>query len=582
MATPLSTFSAFTVNNRPSVVEFNRNGAVNFNGTSLPATVNQNWIPSIDNTFDLGQNSTPLRWRDLWLSRDASVGRNLNVFGTSIFAAAAQFSAGPVYIGTGGLRNYNSSAPDIGASSGRFGTGYFTALNASGTLSAGTTTIDNLTVTSIATPSRFGAAIYPGSGTVDIGASGVPWRNLYISGDIYKGGVVYNPGLSSLGDLIPSADNLYSIGSSSFRWAFGYFARTVNAGNVTTVALSVTTGNLTVAGPGIIQTTGGNDIVSSGNLVMGDFAALTSTFDGGASVGTPSFRMGSVYSINTNSDHVIPIGSGTPVSGTNVGSSTRVYQNGYFTNLQADTLVPRVNNTGSVGISSQRYGAIYAATANVDTVVSAGFPRMPAVDNMTTSFTPSDPAVYAMSASQDCIPNVSAIQELAMGDPYNYSNTSLWKTAAVQATIANETDATPVGKFGCYAHEYRYFNYGNGAIVFLRLLLQPITFAQGGSIPDTDPFFIRVQYKLPGTPVTKVKTGQWCGQAQYLQWGQFKSDGVNPTLDAYFGSWFQRQGQGGVFAAGNDGQVHIMVEPFGASKPTLRTDRFTITATFFI
>lgn len=48
---------------------------------SVAADVN----PTADATYDLGENSTPLRWRDLWLSRNASIEGTLSIADDKLF-----------------------------------------------------------------------------------------------------------------------------------------------------------------------------------------------------------------------------------------------------------------------------------------------------------------------------------------------------------------------------------------------------------------------------------------------------------------------------------------------------------------
>lgn len=48
-----------------------------------------NWVPEATGTRDLGENSTPLKWRDLWLSRNAYVGGSAFVTGRSIPSSGA-------------------------------------------------------------------------------------------------------------------------------------------------------------------------------------------------------------------------------------------------------------------------------------------------------------------------------------------------------------------------------------------------------------------------------------------------------------------------------------------------------------
>lgn len=367
MATPLSTYSAFALNNRPSVVEFNRNGAANLSGASLPGVVAQHWVPSLDNTYDLGQNTTPLRWRDLWLSRNASVVGTTTTGGLSV-ANNAIFTNGPLYVGPGGLSNYNSSTPNIGTTgSGRWGALYITTINTTGLITTAAINVTSLAVTGTA-PAMFSGFLLPSnSAALDLGSSSLAWRDLYITGNIYKNGVLYNPGMGALGDLIPATNNTYDIGSISNQWKNGRFAGDIYCNNLyATNNIEATNGNLSVVnGSGSFGTnltvgaSGVGSITVSGSVIVVGTNAVRPSVSGQGSVGTNTLPWGDVWSNSARANIVSPITNGAPVASTNVGTLLSQYQNGYIQNMNTTTMVPTADNTGAVGSAILRYAAGY-------------------------------------------------------------------------------------------------------------------------------------------------------------------------------------------------------------------------------
>ncbi len=572
MATSNPLFNAFNgIDKSNSSVYRNRNGEIQLVAGQLPSTVGQHWIPSQDNTYDLGENTTPKRWRDIWLSRNASI-VGTTTTGALTVSGNTVLTNGNLFVGSGGIKTYNGAVPDIGTNAARFGAAYVTVLNCQQNLQAGAAQLQSLNVNG-PYPSKFSAIIAPNSaGVTDIGAVSLPWKDIYITGNIYKNGVVYGGGGGGggvLGDLIPPADNVYNIGQNTtpLRWKAGYFANKVYADG----GVQVVSGNVTV-NSGHLQLLDGNvsctAIDTAGDITC-NFAIRPTTTNFGT-LGTSSLYFNFLYCNSGRMGTLEPAITGTPVVGTRIGSSTRVYQEGYFGNVQADTLVPRLASTGSVGTSSVRYGAVWADSINANSVT------LPFVRALETGYTSADPDIFALQQSQWCV-QTPVVLGINVGNPFKAVDPAEWKSATAQALIASESGS---GKFAIHKHEYRMLPFGNGAIVFVMLVIQLKTWAEGGGIPDSDPFFIRVTYKQPTPAAVKSAAGAWCGMAQCMQWGQFVANGSNINDPALY-SWFMRQGNGGVFSVGPDGLVHIMVEPMSESKPATN-DRFTITAMYFV
>lgn len=586
MATSNPSFNAFNgIDRSNSTVYRNRNGEIQLTSSALPATCGQHWIPSLDNTYDLGENSTPKRWRDIWISRNASVVGSVTA-GALTVANNAIFTNGNVYIGGNGLSNYNSNTPNIGTNgSGRWGALWITTINTTGLVTAAAINVSSLAVSGTQ-PAMFSGFLLPSnSGALDLGSSALSWRDLYITGNIYKNGVLYNPGVTSLGDLLPGANNTYNIGSTSFRWKDGRFDGNIYCNNLfATNDITQVFGNLNVAnGSGSFGTdvtigaTGSGTLSVIGSMIMVGNNQLRPNTSGFGSVGTSAIPWGNVYTLNDNANIVAPIVAGVPTVGTSVGTSGNQYQNGYIYNLNSLNVVP-VGAGGALGATGNRWNNVWAN--NVTAGVSLTAPSTNSLDWSTFTSTMMN---VALGANQIPI-TTSNILGVYMGSPVELGAgdaSSIWKWALNQTTTITDTSAD--GRYCVFSHELRTFPYGTGVICFLKMQLKVNSFSAGGGVPTITPFFIGVQYKVPG--ITKTQVGQWCGTAQYLQWGQYNNNNVAPSQDAMIQSqrfsWFQRQGLGGVVTAGADGRVAIYVEPYSNSEPAL-SDRFTITATFFV
>jgi len=381
MATSLATFSAFALNNRPANLEINRNGAVNFNGASLPSVVSQNWIPSIDNTYDLGENSTPRRWRDLWISRNISAVGAVTA-GALTVANNAIFTNGNVYIGGNGLSNYNSNTPNIGTNgSGRWGALWITTINTTGLVTAAAINVSSLAVTGTQ-PALFSGFVLPSNaGALDLGSSGLPWRDLYITGNVYKNGAVYNPGLGALGDLIPSVTDTYVVGNGLLKWKDGWFSGSVYTNNIV-ADNSVSVGFNIVSTNGVgsfgshvsAGTAGsGNLLANNGSVIIGPGFTVRQSNVGAGTVGTSGIPWGDVYSSNAHLNVVTPINSGTPVASSSVGASGSRYQNAYIDTINSTTHVPYTDNTGTVGSAVLRYNAGYFTNLTVNALPVCSF-----------------------------------------------------------------------------------------------------------------------------------------------------------------------------------------------------------------
>ena len=203
------------------------------------ADVNSNIIPNTDNAYDLGSSSQ--EWKDLYIDGTANI--------DALVADTADINGGTVDGATVGANSASSGA--------------FTTLSASGQTDLnGDINLGNANTDSITPVGRFDAHIIPlTDNAVDLGASGVEFKDLYIDGTANIDSLVADTADINGG----TADNVVIGGS------------TAAAGSFTTVAASsnaTITGNLDVDGATTLDgLTVAEDAAFSANV------AVTGTFD---------------------------------------------------------------------------------------------------------------------------------------------------------------------------------------------------------------------------------------------------------------------------------------------------------------
>jgi hypothetical protein len=287
------------------------------------ASIVQSLLPNADNTYDLG--SSTLRWRGLYLAGAANVG-SLYVGGTVVITSDRMLS-NIAYLATS-LVPYLDNTYDIGGSASRIRNIYVAGTANVGSLQiAGTTVIDSsrnlVGLASVAqnlVPDT-NATRNLGSSTnhfdfiycVEIGRSDGS-LGIVAYGDTYLGsGNAWRWILQSAGHLVPYADNSYDIGTSSTRVRNLYLAGAANVGS------------LQIAGTTVID--------SSRNLTN----IASATVSGAANVGY------------------------LQIGGTTVITGDRKLMNILYS---ATSLVPAVDATYDLGVSSQRWNNFYAVNKN--------------------------------------------------------------------------------------------------------------------------------------------------------------------------------------------------------------------------
>jgi len=191
------------------------------------ASIAQNLLPDADNTRDLGSSS--FRWKDGWFSGQVRVGDALIKTESALqegLDAVLRTVQGGVWA--------EVRAMD-GSSTNRPGMAVRTSLNGG---------VDWIEVARIRDDwAKFAGSLLPYTdNSIDLGSSSLRWKNGYFAGlldigSLQIGGteIIDNSrilkNLASIAQaLLPNADNSYDLGSSTFRWRYGYFADKVISG----------------------------------------------------------------------------------------------------------------------------------------------------------------------------------------------------------------------------------------------------------------------------------------------------------------------------------------------------------------
>ncbi|MGC9079090.1 MAG: beta strand repeat-containing protein, partial [Candidatus Kapaibacteriota bacterium] len=169
---------------------------------------------------------------------------------------------------------------------------------------------DNVDVTGNVVPSA--------DNTYDLGSSANNWRNGYFAGNLDVEGYIYNDaGINVLvnDNLLPNTTNTYDLGSNSFRWSTIYgqnlnLTGNINATGLATIGTVNVGGNLSVGGNSNLQGNvynSGGDVTINDNLTIPDGAGRVKLSYGSYTVpGTNNLSITtstvSVVTISSNND----------------------------------------------------------------------------------------------------------------------------------------------------------------------------------------------------------------------------------------------------------------------------------------
>jgi hypothetical protein len=273
--------------------------------------------------------------------------------------------------------------------------------------------------------------------------------------------------VSVTGDIIPSANVTYNLGSASRRWNEIFLAGgTINMGTIKlkdnggglrltdeadVTLLDVGANKVTVTN---IEKSGGNGTGNIGNStsyfggiyvesvnainINATVANLSSVNKTGTSgtgdIGNSTAKFGTVFSTSVNIESVVK--SGTSGSG-DIGSSTNIFGTVYATTANVSAVVKSgTSGSGDIGSSTNIFGTVYATTANVSNIVKSGTSGSGDIGSSTNIFG----TVYATTA------NVSTVNATTAN--VSTVNATTANVSTVNATTANVSNIVKSGTSG--------------------------------------------------------------------------------------------------------------------------------------
>jgi hypothetical protein len=326
---------------------------------TVTANVASNFIPSVDNTYDLGSSSK--EWKDLYITGTANID-SLVADTAAISAGTATLSAATVITSTGGIVTLQRNETAI-TSGKTLGEVDFQAPNVSGggdavLVTAAIKAVADSTFSSTVnkTSLLFQTAldgpvdtrmeitgdghVLPGGATNDLGSTSREWRNLWIDGTANIDSLVADTADINGGTIDGAAINGTTIG-----------ATTAAAGTFT----SVTAPSVTITGGTINGTTIGATTAAAGTFtsVTAPSVTITGGSINGTTIGATTAAAGTFTSVTAPSVTI----TGGSINGTTIGAttaSTIAGTTGTFSgNLVVDTNVLFVDVSGNlVGIGT--------------------------------------------------------------------------------------------------------------------------------------------------------------------------------------------------------------------------------------
>jgi predicted acyltransferase (DUF342 family) len=229
------------------------------------ARVQSHVVPSANNTYDLGEDATPLRWRSGYFGTQVKVGTSvslvaatnaleytggdgrISVAGASALRVSTNGVERLIVDGSGHVLPGADNAYDLGSATQRWANLY--AYNGK---------VDNdLTVSNTL---NVGNGIVVSTGGITVGGGGATiLGNSSITGD-----------LTVTGNVLPGADNTYDLGSPTDRWA-NLYAYNGKVDNDLTVSNTLNVGN------GIVVSIGGITVGGGGATIQGDLSTSGGT-----------------------------------------------------------------------------------------------------------------------------------------------------------------------------------------------------------------------------------------------------------------------------------------------------------------
>ena len=368
--------------------------------------------PNADNTYTLGTPTA--RWANIY-AVDATVSGTLNV-GTLVVGTLETENIAPAVDNT-----YT-----LGTTLLRWASVYAVALN--GTLQ--TPAQPNITSVGTLTGLTVAGNIVPSANnTYNLGSSLLQWANIYCAN------------FTPAGNVVPSADDLYNLGSMALRWATTYSANVVATNltgtlqtaaqpNITSVG---TLTGLTVAGNIVPSTTGiynlGSPSLQWANLYCSNFTPtgnIIPSADDSYSLGASLFRWATTYSVNVIATNLIgALQTAAQPNVTSVGTLTGL--------TVAGNILPGGDNADNLGSTLLRWATTYSvnvvATNLGGTLTTAAQPNVTSVG-----------ILAGLTTSADIVPDTDGTLNLG-ASLYMWSNVY---TQTVTASYLNGTLLTGV------------------------------------------------------------------------------------------------------------------------------------------
>ena len=351
-------------------------------------TVTGNIVPSLDNSLSLGLSTQRFSAAHVTTLNSTTVNTPTLQSPTTTDLTLTTVTAGNKIVTARNILPSSDNTLDLGALSARFANIYVTNLNAS---SYNANTISSVTGNLLLSTPLVGDTVTTNrnftptvTNSQNLGTSSLSWANIYGTTGFFNTISNNNNPIITAGGLQPNNDNQHWIGDITKRYQRAYIIN-----SFTDTIASTGTNNLLLTTP------------ISSQVITTD-RNLQPTVTNSLTIGNTTVRWANVHSqvINTetiespaNTDLILNCASGVTYSIRskthfipdqsnlyNLGSSTLLWNNGYFNNAFTNTLrgatgvittynslTPVSNNNHNLGSSSLRYNTLHASNINTQT-----------------------------------------------------------------------------------------------------------------------------------------------------------------------------------------------------------------------